>query len=213
MPDEYDRLDELTDKLIASPALMKAWQASSAISSSYAWHLLNHSWQLSPEVPRDYIPHNPRLRLWDDAGGWTDNNPSTLTVFQGLDEPTCCRHAIWHCRHPGDSQKQFIEFFDNGGQVQFYEPNITFTDADVPFDQLNQHLQAIAAYKVPAISLQALGERSLTTDVGSIGCEYFSQNQPPAGIKYEWSNHTPPEWKPVISEIEKLWGFLLNCFK
>jgi hypothetical protein len=210
VPDEFEPLDELTDKLVASPALLGAWRASCAIETSYAWHLLNHSWQLSPELPLEYIPHNPRLRLWDDAGGWTDNDPYTLTVFHGLDGPARCRHAIWHCNRSWN--QRFIQFFDDGGRVQFYEPNITFTDTDVPLDQLNQHLQTIAAYKVPAIPLQDPRHHSVTTDVGSVGFEYFSQNQPPAGVKYGWSDYTPSEWEPLISAFERLRELLLKCF-
>lgn len=142
MPDEYDYLDELSDKLVASPQLLKAWRASSAIGSSFAWHLLNHSWQLPPEISRDYIPHNPRLRIWNDAGIWTDNEPYTVTVFRGFDEPTRCRHAKWHCKQSGAMKERFIQFFDDGGEVQFYQPNITVNDADIPFVELNQHLRA-----------------------------------------------------------------------
>ena len=213
MPDEYDQLDELLDKLTASPALSKAWHASSAIGYSYAWYLLNHSWKLSPEVPRNYIPHSPRLRLWDDAIGCTENNPYTLAVFRGFDEPTRCRHAIWHCKQNGEYKKWFIEFFENGGQVQFHEPNITVRDADVPLDELNQHLRAIAAHKVTAISFQPQSETSTSTYSGSLGFDYFSQDQPPAGITYKWSHRAPRDWKPVIAEIEKLRKFLFSCFK
>src|SRR5690349_182174 len=163
MADEHSHLNALTEKLLASPALLKAWRTSTAIGSSYAWHLLNHSWHLSPELPREYIPHNPRLRLWDDGSGWTDIEPYTLTVFRGLDEPTRCRHAVWHCKQSGESTKQFVQFFDDGGQVQFYEPNISVRDSDVPYDKLHQHLLEIAGYKVPAISLQHPREHSVTS--------------------------------------------------
>jgi hypothetical protein len=213
MTDEFDELDRLTEKLVASPELIKAWRASSAIESSYAWHLLNHSWQLPPEIPRDYIPHSPRLRIWDDAAGWTENEPYTLTVFRGFDESTRCRRAVWHNKTPGETKDRFVQFFKDGGPVQFYEPNITIADANVPFDAFNQHLQRIASLTVPAISLQGMGEGSVTTDVGSVGFEYYSQNQPPAGIRYEWSDYHPPEWELLIEAVKQLHEFLIRCFE
>ncbi len=215
MPDEYDfgHLDDLIYKLHASPALLKAWRASSSIEYSYAWYLLNHSWQLSPEVPVEYTPHNPRLKIWDDANGWTDNNPNTLIVFLGPDERVLCRHAVWHCKQTGEIKPRLIDFIEQDGQVQFHPPNITFTDAEVPFSPLQKHLETIAAQKVSAISLQTLHKPSVTSDAGSIGFEFFSQDQPPSSVRYTWSVDTPPEWEPVISEIKKLREFLLCCFK
>lgn len=213
MTDEFDRLDQLTDKLLASPQLLKAWRASSAIGYSYAWHLLNTSWQLTPEIPIDFIPHNPRLRLWDNASGWTDNEPYTLTVFGGLKQQTCCRHAVWHAKQKGESKDRFVQFFEENGQIQFFEPRITVRDADVPYVQLQHQLRAIAAIKVPAISALEGRTWSATSDVGSVGFDYFTHDQPPAGIKYEWSNRISHEWQPVIAAIEKLREFLFGCFR
>jgi hypothetical protein len=213
MSDEFDRRDALISMLVSTPQLLKAWRTSSALESSYAWHLLNHSWQLSPEIPRDYIPHNPRLRLWGKPGGWTDNEPYTLTIFRGFDEPTRCRQAIWHCMGSVEMNERIVQFINDGGQIHFYEPNISVSDADIPFDKLNHYLQALAEHKVPAITLPDPREVYVTTDVGSIGFEYFSQNQPPAGIKYEWSDYTPAEWQPLVAAITKLREFLLSCFK
>lgn len=212
MADEFDQRDRLTEKLFASPELTKAWRASSAIGSSYAWHLLNHSWQLPPEIPRGYLPHSPRLRIWDDALGWTENEPYTLTVFRGVDEATRCRRAIWHSKRPGEMQDRFVRFFEHDGKVQFHEPNITVADAEVPYDAFRRHLQLIAGLTVPAICLQGKSEGTLTTDVGSVGFEYYSQNQPPAGIKYEWSYHHPPEWDPLVEAVMQLRDFLVQCF-
>ncbi len=211
MSDEFDQLVELGDKLNASPDLKQTWEKTSTLSASYAWYLLNHSWQLPPEIPRNFIPHTPSARLWDDAGGWTDNLPYTLTVFRSSDESMRCRHAILDDQKTAIKQR-LIQFFENEGKIQFYEPKISVRDADIPFDLFHQHLQAIASHRIPAIVLQPPKHYSVSSDVGSIGFEYFSQDQPPAGIKYQWSCEFPSEWQPLLESINQLREFLLSCF-
>lgn len=203
---------EASERLLASPKLLKAWHSFSSRESAYAWHLLNRSWQIPPSIPSDYIPHNPRLRFWDNAGGWSDHQPCTLTVFRGLDEPTRCRLATWH-RGAEELWRQLIQFVKAEGDVPFSEPKIAVEDADVPFAQLHEHLQAIAACSVPAISLQDPHEHSVTTDLGSVGFEYFSQNQPPAAFKFEWSDYRPREWEPLLEQVERLRTFLMGCLR
>ena len=122
MTDEFESIEELTNQLAASPALLKSWGASCQAYSSYAWHVLNNSWQLSPEIPRHYIPHNPRLRLWDDAQGWTDELPYTMTVFRGMEKPTICRHAIWHNKQRTEGKKRLINFMNDGGKLSSSSP-------------------------------------------------------------------------------------------
>ncbi|MCA9095552.1 MAG: hypothetical protein KDA68_18865 [Planctomycetaceae bacterium] len=213
MSDEYDQLDDLAAQLGKSPILAKAWELSTTVSVSYAWWLLNHSWQILPEIPGTYAPHNPRLRIWNNAGGWTDEEPYTLTVFQGLDGATQCRRAIWHCKSTEATKVRLIKFFEKNGEVRFEEPRISVSDVEVSVDRFNSHLQAIAAHKIPAISLQGPEKRSVTTDVSSIGFELFSHCQPPAGIKFEWSDTYPIEWQPLIEEVAKLRDFLLSGFE
>lgn len=210
MSDEYDKLDELAARLGKSPILAKAWNLSATLTVSYAWWLLNHSGQLPPEIPSTYRPHKPLLRIWDNACGWTDKEPYTLTVFQGSDGATRSRRAIWHCKSAEDTKVRLIKFFENNGEVRFEEPKISVRDVEIPVDQLNVHLQAISSHQIPAISLQSPGDGTVTTDVGSIGFEFFSQAQPPAGIKYEWSDTYPGEWQPLIEAVMKFQDFLLS---
>lgn len=213
MPDDYDQLEELTNKLLASSALLKAWQSSLAIENSYAWHLLNHSWLLKPEVSQNHVPHNPQLQIWDSASGWTDNNPYVLTVFRSVNEHCLCRYAIWHCRNFGETKQRLVDFINHNGQVTNSPPNITVTDTVVASSSLMQHLHSIAAVNVPAISVGVQDDHFVTSDIGSVGFEFFSESQPPATVRYKWSDYTPPEWKPLICEIDKLRQFLLNCFE
>ncbi len=134
----------------------------------------------------------------------------TLTVFYGGEETATCRRAIWE---HSDLKPRMRKIIASGGATILPEPDISLEDAQLPVAQLNEYLRAIAACNVPAICLQDPMSSCVTCDVGSFRFEYFSPDQPPASIKYEWSDQTPPKWKPVIEQIARLQGFLAGLFE
>ena len=213
MADEKGQLDKRGNELPTSPERFAVWHNHARIKSAYAWFLLNHSWLISPSIPSDNIRKNPRIKIWDDARGWMNKGPYTLTVFCGYDELIYCRHAIWQDKKTDEIMRQFVEFINGSGELQTSDPIIEVGDSQVPYTQFYDYLRKIAACTIPAISLQDPRESSVSTDVGSMGFEYFSLNQPPAAIKYQWADTTPREWEPILNIVNELREFLMGYFK
>ena len=132
-------------------------------------------------------------------------NPYSYTVFHGSEEEALCRYAVWNRR------SMFCSFSENDAGPEHQEPPYKVEDAEVPYEELYMHLRRISEIKFPAICIP--DNASICFDVDSTGFEFFSQDDPPAGIHFQWCHSTPQEWKPLIKEIESLLEFLKNCFK
>ena len=123
MTDPHEALEQLD----ASPQLHKAWQKARQMEYACAWHLLNHNWLIPPEIPREWIPHNPRVRIWEEGSGGRTDQSVTLMVFVGMQSQCRCRQAIWE-----DAQQirhRLIEFVNRQGEVPIVEPTFSIRDA------------------------------------------------------------------------------------
>jgi hypothetical protein len=82
-------------------------------------------------------------------------------------------------------------------------------DGDVPTGRLSELLEQAASFRVPVIWLDDI--LAVTTDVGAVGFEFFSEDQPPAVIRLQWSDVKPKSWEPVAEWFGRLWRFLESC--
>jgi hypothetical protein len=51
----------------------------------------------------------------------------------------------------------------------------------------------------------------VTSDVGSVGFDFFTLDQPPAKLSLEWSFDPPAEWRAALAFVAKLRAFLESC--
>src|SRR5262249_29325579 len=66
------------------------WRVSWELINARAWWLLEHTSSLKPSLVVDGLMTygHPRLRLWDDAGGFgCESEPMSLTVFDPSTTP------------------------------------------------------------------------------------------------------------------------------
>ena len=62
------------------------------------------------------------------------------------------------------------------------------------------------------VTLQPPDYLSASTDVGNVGFEYYSHDQPPARIRLQWSVDPPDSWSDTLSVIGELRDYLLSRF-
>jgi hypothetical protein len=159
-----------------------------------AWWRLNHAASLEPAIPAEY----PLLRLWDDAGGFAyPTVPSTLTVFSvRVDEGAelVVREARWDATANLSAEETPTD------------PTIAIRDGRVDGAELDAALREAAGLRLPLVSPDRLV--GVTSDVGAVGLELFTEDQPPAVLRLQWSHGTPAEWGPVIEWAGRLRGLL-----
>jgi hypothetical protein len=169
-----------------------------------AWWLLERCADLKPRYG------HPRLRLWDDAGGFGCNSePTSLTVvdpFHDASSKPIVREAVWQRTNDLRRLHAMVEV---NKQVVAFEPTIVVRDANIPADQLKEVLLSGTELFVPLIWLNEM--MATTCDVGSVGFEFFGRDQPPAVLRLMWSYDTPEQWNPVKEWVTRLRNFLECC--
>jgi hypothetical protein len=198
---DFDPISD--DDAQADPASLDSDTMSAPLQALYAWGLLRCSGMIQPPLARSLLPHRPRFRIWHDPRGFTDMEPTTLTVFRGSEPPCVVREAVWHRMASWRTTKSLADV----------AKAVSVRDAEVPFEHVREHLKAIAACTIPAITMRSMRSATATTDVGSIGFEHFSTDDPPARVEFQWSDVTPPAWGTLIKHVVELNAFLNGCFK
>ena len=110
----------------------------------------------------------------------------------------CDYHRLWDPPEDRDMPKKF-------------EPTLTVADAKIPRKKLEAVLDSGRHLNLPIIKLSY--PESITTDVGSMGFEFFTLNQPQAKVSLEWSADPPKEWEPAIDFVIRLQKFLESCLQ
>jgi len=180
-----------------------------------AWHTLKHSFDLPPSASGGRPFHGiPRLCLWDDATGFRSDNPQpfTLSVFEifgdNLSRHSVVREAVWQ-RH--DDLEKLHRKVERKRKVIFWEPTFVIRDGPVPAAEFRALLKEATAFRVPVVWLGPEDRESVTTDVGDLGFEFFSREQPPAVLRLQWSFEMPESWPPIVDWFEKMRNFLVGC--
>ena len=190
------------------------WKTSWELMNARASWFLERSADLKPSLVVDglmtYGP--PRLRIWGDAGGFgCELEPTSLTVFDpfhDISSKPIVREAVWH--RTSDLRRLHAMGEDKEKEVAL-EPTIAVRDADIPSDQFKAILLAGRDHFVPLVWMDEMKE--VTCDVGSVGFEFFSRDQPPAVLRLVWSSDTPEQWNPVKEWVARLRDFLEYCLK
>jgi hypothetical protein len=176
-----------------------------------AWSLLENSQTIAPAlVVEDGLRFGlPWLRVWEDPQGvGCDREPFTLTVFRSF-SPTqqpLVRKAVWQSRV---DLRRLHDPVEERDMPASFDPTITVTDAVVPGRELEALLRSGLDLRLPLLFLHDAG--SVTSDVGSVGFDFFTLDQPQAKVSLEWSFDPPAEWQSAIAFIGKLQAFLENC--
>lgn len=190
------------------------WRISWELINARAWWLLEHTSNLKPsrEVDGLMTYGHPRLRLWDDAGGFgSESEPMSLTVFDPFHDTSrrpIVREAVWN--RTSDLRRLHAMVEDIKREVAV-EPTIAVRDAEVPADQLTAILLAGKDLFIPVVWMDEM--KAVTCDVGAVGFEFFSRDQPPAVLRVTWSYDTPNQWEPIKEWIARLRVFLEHCIK
>jgi hypothetical protein len=92
-----------------------------------------------------------------------------------------------------------------------FEPTVIVADARIPGKKLQAILDSGRHLSLPIIKLSY--PESITSDVGSIGFDFFTLNQPQAKVSLEWSADPPKEWEPAIDFANRLQKFLETCLE
>lgn len=190
----------------------EGWWSRWVVLQAHAWWCLNHTGEVSPlQFAGQPFREVPILRLWEDADGFCfRGQPTTLTVFE-LDDEThetfVVREAAWN---QARNHEQIERRPDPAWQAAIpQQPSITVRDAVVPAEEFWSLLWDARGFSVPVVWLD---ERlRITTDVGAVGFEFFSRDQPPAVLRLQWSNAPPPDWQPVVEWYTRLRDFLMRC--
>jgi hypothetical protein len=153
----------------------------------------------------------PRLRLWDEASGFEDGRePTSLTLFEpchGEPRGPLVREVVWQ---RGPDLQTLHAAVRQLKQTVFHEPTIAVRDAEVPADRLTAFLREAALGTIPVVWLDPM--KAVTSDCGTVGFEFFSQDGPPAVLRLTWSYDTPEQWEPVKDWVTRLRAFLESCF-
>jgi hypothetical protein len=178
-----------------------------------AWWSLTHSAALPPSVSQGRaFPGIPRLRLWDDAMGFgCETEPTTWTIFelfkQDDEREPVVREAVWQRT---DDLRRLDAAVDRSRKVVSFKPTVVVRDAPVPASELAALLSEAMSFRLPVIWLDDM--IAVTCDVGAVGFEFFSRDQPPAVLKLQWSWDKPAAWEPVAEWFAKLRGFLVRLW-
>jgi len=185
------------------------WRISCEAINARAWWYLENSARLPPSVSRGRPFHGiPRLRLWDDAIGlFSEAGPTSWTVFELFTdtharEPVV-RRAIW--KRTEDLRKLHDEV-QEANKVLSLRPTISVRDVPVPEIELADFLSQAASFHVPIAWLDDDGMD--ITDVGSVGFEFLSRDQPPAVLRLQWSAGRPACWERIDQWYCKMRDFL-----
>jgi hypothetical protein len=148
------------------------------------------------------------MRIWHDPMGvGCLEEPSTLTVFHDFSEKQpIVRKAIWQS---SSDLKRLWDPPDDRDMPNIIQPTFTVTDAALSAKKLQAILDSARDLSVPIIRLTY--SDSVASDVGSMGFEFFTLNQPKAIVSLEWSWDSPKEWAPAIEFAGRLQHFLESC--
>ncbi len=175
-----------------------------------AWSLLEQSDEIEPKLigPQDLRYGLPWIRIWDDALGFgCPHEPFTLTVFHDFSEKQpILRKAVW--RRTFDLNRLW-DPPDDRDMPDKLDPSITVSDAAVPAKILQAIVDSGRDLSLPIIRLTY--SDSVTSDVESMGFEFFTLNQPQSKLSMEWSADPPEEWQPAIEFAHRLQEFLEGC--
>jgi hypothetical protein len=101
------------------------------------------------------------------------------------------RKAVWQ---RGPDLQQLHDLVEAHHGAASFEPTITVQDAPVPADELRAILRSGLALRIPLVEMRELV--SVTTDVGSVGFDFFTLDEPQARVSLEWSFEPPPSGNP-----------------
>jgi hypothetical protein len=194
------------------PTHDKPWSSLWEVLNAHAWWRLNHSGQLAPCVGQSKsFRESPRLRIWDDAMGFgCDREPMTLVVFETFAEAgetdAIVREAVWERTADLRCLCEGMEM--SGGPVLF-EPTVKVRDGDVPIAPFLGLLKEATSFRVPTVWLDDV--EAVTTDVGAVGIDCFSGDQPPTVLRLQWSDGKPRIWGPIAEWFSRLRAFLVSC--
>ena len=203
-------MDDFDDilALYSHPSWRVSWDALEARARTR----LDGTGQVPPAVRRGQPFHGlPRLRLWNDPGGMAyEVEPTTWSVFELFtdtwEREPVVREAVWQRTADGDRVRDAVGSARN--QV-FLAPTVSVRFGRVPSDELAEFIREGCAFRLPVAWLS--DTESVTSDVGSVGFEFFSRDQPPASLRLTWSFDTADDWKPVIEWYYRLQEFLTTC--
>lgn len=194
------------------PELMALLRESGTALAARAWDALKRSAYLPPSSSGDRpFPGLPRLLLWDDAKSFGDErDPFTLAVYElyaeHLRRYPVVRQATWRGRADWASLEKAVR---RRWRVIFHEPTIEVRDASVPTADFAALMSEAASFHVPVLGFSDV--ESVTTDIGAVGIELFSREQPPAVLRFQWSWDCPPTWRPIVEWHARMKNFLLGC--
>jgi len=195
------------------PFPVNSWRISWDALDARAWSCLNSSGKIPPDVSRGRLFHGlPRLRLWDDPGGGPgcEAEPMTLTVYElftaKFEREPVVRQAVWQ---RWADMERVREAIGQDREPVFLKPTIGVRDGAVSRERLASFLREACAFRVPAVWFN--DTESVTSDIGDFGFEFFSQDQPPAALRMQWSFDMPPEWRPIVEWHARLREFLEDC--
>src|SRR6266851_4800350 len=162
-----------------------------------AWSLLDQSDNIEPPLKESNGLRLglPWMRIWDDAMSFgCPHEPFTLTVFQSFtsENKSFLRKAMW--QRALDLRRLWDPPEDRDMPERF-EPTLTVADAKIPRKKLEAVLDSGRHLSLPITKLTY--DESITSDVGSMGFEFFTLNQPQARVRLEWSAYPPKEWEPA----------------
>jgi hypothetical protein len=194
------------------PPSNSSWFSSWETLHAHAWWRLNHSGQLSPCLDqRGSFREYPRLRIWGDAIGFAcGREPKTLTVFESFAETgngeAFIREAVWE---RSADLRRLHDKVEVSGQLVAFEPTVKVRDGDVPTGPFWELLKEASSIRIPVIWRDDI--EAISTDVGAVGFEFFSADQPPAVVRLQWSHGKPKTWEPIAEWFSRLRAFLDGC--
>ncbi len=180
-----------------------------------ARHGLRYSEYVKPPLidSQGYRFGRPRLLLWQDAEGFSDDEPQSLTVFQPFrNVAPLVRKTVWK---RSVDMRPLQEVAEARSSQQPLESQPTFEVSDRRIDglQFEALLNDATGLRIPVVWAWPKDLDGLTEDVGMVGFEYFDQREPQARVQCCWSMDLPPEWEPIIHWFAQMSDWLEGHFR
>ncbi len=190
----------------ARQALMREYNKA---LSSRAWQDLRNSQYIEPSLIDEHGLRigRPQLSLWTSPSGFCDDEPHTLTVFQPFKKaPPLLRKAEWKL----SIDLQPLHKLESGELNSLPDPKPTINVVDTTIDGADFEGLLAQAFdlQLPIAWPWPKDRASVTTDVGTVGFEFYDIAEPQASIRCAWSIDLPPNWQPVTDWFGRMYNWL-----
>lgn len=191
------------EESLGSQRFHELWSAL----ETHAWSLLENSELIDPTLLEEDGERvgTPRVRIQDSNLGV---RPTSWTLFEPPERQVVwiVREALWEESRDNHDVRELVR---QSRSAQAPAPTLHVRDAWVPSKPLMKYFKEANTFALPLLCRKKREATSGQTRLRTL--DFLSPDDPPAQIRLQWSDRTPPEWQPVAEWLDRLKGFLMRC--